>query len=47
MIWAEQQISQYGAPIAHHHILIEQGRLGNGVYKDLEENRRKQQSHNY
>lgn len=38
MIWAEEQISQYGATIVHNHILIEQGRLGNGVHKDLEEN---------
>lgn len=38
MIWAEEQISQYGAPIAHRHILIQQRRLGDGVHEDLEEN---------
>lgn len=36
MIWAEEQIPQDGAPVAHLHILIQQGRLGDGVHQDLE-----------
>lgn len=47
MIWAEEQIPQDGAPGAHHHIFIQQGRLGNGVYEDLEKDRGKQQNHDY
>lgn len=39
MIGAEEQVSKEGAPAAHHHVLIEQCRLGNGVDKDLEEER--------
>lgn len=39
MIRAEEQISQDGAPVAHHHILIQQGRLDDGVHQDLEEDR--------
>lgn len=41
MIRAEEQISQDGVPAAHHHILILQGRLGNGVHQDLEKTRKK------
>lgn len=29
MIRAEEEISQDGVPVAHHHILIQQSRLGN------------------
>ena len=41
MIWAEEKISKDGAPIAHRHILIQQGRLGNRVDENLEEDRGK------
>lgn len=39
MIWTEEQIPQEGVPITHYDILIQQGRLGNGVHQELEENR--------
>lgn len=40
MTGAEEKISQDGAPVAHHHILIQQGRLDDGVHQDLDRGKR-------
>lgn len=37
MIWAEEKVSVDGITIAHHHVLVEQGRLSHRVHKNLEE----------
>lgn len=44
MVGTEEQIPQDGVPVTHHHILIQQGRLGNGVHQELEEKRDKQKT---
>lgn len=41
MIWTEEQISQDGVSVAHHHVLVQQSRLGNGVHQDLEKKERR------
>lgn len=37
MVRAEQHVPQNWVRFAHHHILIQQCRLGNGVHQDLKE----------
>ncbi len=37
MVRAEQHVPQNWLPFAHHHVLIQQCRLGNGVHQDLKE----------
>lgn len=39
VVRTEEEVSQDGAAVTHHHVLIQQGRLGNRVDQDLKESR--------